>query len=84
MSYRRNRQNVTYIHWDGKPVKPRKGKITVYYWVKGDIQTKKTARDETWVKADLYDVDGELWVDGILADNLAHLKLQVAEMLDLD
>lgn len=80
MSFRRNKNKIEYVHWQGEKVSPKAGHYTVYYWIKGAPNDPKNPKPgELWVKADIYGLDGEVFLEGILADNLDQLKLKVPE-----
>lgn len=57
MSFRKNGKKLKLVrlpnNHDGVAVKPKKGNNTLYWWSKGDDQ------NGWYVKADLYDVNGE-------------------------
>lgn len=73
MSYNRNRNNIKFIQYKDGIVKPSYGCYTVYYWYKGN--------EIKFVKADIYGLDAEILVDGVLADTLPELVKRVKEML---
>lgn len=84
MSFRRNRHNIAYVQWHGDEVCPPAGRFTVYYWRKGTPVDKNNPQPgETWVKADVYGPGGEIYLCGILADNLNQLRKRVEQELGI-
>lgn len=71
MSFRKHAKKITMIRLadnsEGASVSPRKGTNSLFWWWKGDD------RDGWWVKADLYDVDGDN-IECITMDSLPALK----------
>ncbi|MGL6227937.1 MAG: hypothetical protein ACRC3J_01845 [Culicoidibacterales bacterium] len=75
MSFKRNRNKVKFIKYTGGLVKPSYGCYTVYYWYKGN--------EIKYVKADIYGLDAEILVYGVLADTLPELIKRIKDMLCL-
>ena len=74
MSFRRNRNKIKFIRYVNGIVKPSTGCITVYYWFKGN--------EIKFVKADVYGLDAEIIVYGVLADNLDDLKNRINKWIE--
>jgi hypothetical protein len=75
MGFRRDRNKIEYVEWRGEEVRPTAGHFTVYYWHKGTPRDPKNPQaGETWVKADIYGLDGKVFLEGLLASNLEELK----------
>lgn len=73
MSFRVQRKRIDYVEKHPEEVTHvPKGHFTVCWWVKGD-------KPETWVKADIYGPDGNVFLYGVLAGSIDELKLRVPE-----
>ena len=81
MSFRKNSKKLKLVrlpdNHDGMDVEPKKGTNTLYWWNKGDDQ------NGWYVKADLYDVDGEN-VECLVAESFTVLMSRLKQDFGLD
>ena len=73
--FRQNRHKIKVIEYKGGTVKPKHGCYTLYWWKKGNIY------DGHYYKADLYGLDGEILMYGIVDNTLEMLVEQVKQTI---
>lgn len=76
--FRQNRNKLSIIEYRGGVVKPSQGRLTLYWWKKGN------SIDGFYYKADLYGHDGVLLVSGIIDETYDGLISYVKEQIGIN